>query len=165
MQIKIGSVNCDPRTLDKRSVFTASNPVSYNIQIHRECNIKKPVFLLSLSGLPLSGNYCYVPAWHTYYFLSEPVILDGERATVTGELDYLTTYADTIKSLSAYLIRTADDDNKNKYLPDNKRPAQVNEICQTLKFNATPFRANYAQDIVYLLTVVGGNHTPSNGGA
>ena len=165
MQIQIGYVNVDPRTLDKRSVFTASNPVPYNIQIHNDCNIKKPVFLLSVSGLPLSGNYCFVPAWNAYYFLSEPVILDGERATVTGVLDYLTTYADGIKALHAYLIRTADDDNKNKYLPDNKRPAQVNEICQTLKFNATPFRANYAQDIVYLLTVIGGNHTVSNGGA
>lgn len=161
MQIKIGSVNCDPRTLDKRSVFTASNPVTYNIQIHRECNIKKPVFLLSVSGLPLTGNYCFVPTWNAYYFLSEPVIMDGERATVTGELDYLTTYADAIKSLSAYVVRTADDTHKNKNLRDGKKPVQTNVLCRTLQFNASPFRANYSTDMVYLLTVVGGNHTPS----
>lgn len=165
MQIQIGYVNVDPRTLDKRTNFTASSPTTYDIQIHKDCNIKKPTFLMSVGSIPPGKNYCYVPLWHVYYFLDEPVIMDGERATVTGTLDYLTTYADAIKSLHAYLIRTADDDNKNKYLPDNKRPAQVNEICQTLKFNATPFRANYAQDIVYLLTVIGGDHTVSNGGA
>jgi hypothetical protein len=161
MQVQIGYVNVDPRTLDKRNNFTASSPTTYNIQINKDCNIKKPSFLMSVGSIPPGKNYCYVPAWNAYYFLSEPVILDGERATVTCELDYLTTYADAIKSLSAYVVRTADDTHKNKNLRDGKNPVQSNVLCYTLQFNASPFRANYSTDMVYLLTVVGGNHTPS----
>lgn len=159
MQIQIGYVNVDPRTLDKRTNFTASSPTTYNIQIHKDCNIKNPTFLLSVGSIPPGKNYCYVPRWNAYYFLDEPVILDGERATVTGKLDYLTTNADTIKQLSGYLVRTGDDNHKNKYIRDTRKPKQANRYCETLKFNKTPFKANYAQDMTYLLTVIGGDHS------
>ena len=156
MTIQIGHVSVDPRVLDKRSNFATSETLT--IEIHDNCDIKKPVFLLDVSHVSAGYNYAYVPSWGIYYFLSEPVIMDGVRATVTGSIDYLTTYADGIKNLHGYLARTQDAEKSNKFIRDTK-PVQQNRRCKTLQFNRSPFTANFATDIVYLLTVVGGDHS------
>lgn len=159
MQIQIGTMSADPRTLDKRSLFTVTKTLQ--CQIDHNCSVKNPVFLLDVTNADFSGNYCYVQAWGAYYFLSEPVVMDGRRCTVTGTLDYLTTYADGIKQLTGYLIRTADNTHANKYLHDARLPKQKNRLCRTYDFDRSPFTANYAQDVVYILTVIGGGVTPS----
>lgn len=159
MIIKIGHVDVDPRTLDKRSNFNSNSPFDLDVQISQPCNIKKPAFLLDVSHVSPGYNYAYVPLWDVYYFLSEPTIIDGVRANVNGEMDYLTTYADGIKSLSGYLVRTADTAKRNKFLSDNRKQVQSNCREYTYQFNRSPFRANFATDIVYLLTVIGGIHT------
>lgn len=156
MIIKIGHVDVDPRTLDKRSNFGSHSQQELDVQISQPCNIKKPTFLLDVSRVSPGYNYAYVPLWDIYYFLSEPTIIDGVRANVTGEIDYLTTYADGIKNLTGYLIRTADDNHKNRFVNDPNRPKQENRKCRTYDFNRTPFTANYGSDTVYILTVVGG---------
>ena len=156
MQITIGTVNADPRVLDKSGMMTNSRPV--DVQIWKTCDVKKPTFLLDVRAENVHANYCYVAAWNAYYYLSEPVIMDGNRCTVSGVLDPLTTYADGIKLLSGYLIRTADGNKSNKYIPDNQKPAQANARERIFQFNRSPFTANFATDIVYLLTVIGGKH-------
>lgn len=156
MIIKIGHVDVDPRTLDKRSNFGSHSQLELDVQISQPCNIKKPTFLLDVSHVSPGYNYAYVPSWDVYYFLSEPTIIDGVRANVSGEMDYLTTYADGIKSLHGYLVRTADDSHKNRFVNDPNRPKQENRKCRTYDFNRSPFTANYANDTVYILTVVGG---------
>ena len=157
MQIQIGTVDADPRTLDKSGLMR--NLRTLQVQIDKNCNIKKPVFLLDIDGYNTAANYCYVQSWNAYYFLSEPVVMDGVRCTVTGTLDPLTTYADKIKNLTGYLVRTETDAHKNRFINDAKRQAQTNRHCMTYTFDRSPFTANYATDIVYLLTVIGGSHT------
>lgn len=157
MQIEIGTVDADPRTLDKSGLMRNVRPLQ--VQIDKNCNIKKPVFLLDITGYNTAANYCYVRSWNAYYFLSEPVVMDGVRCTVTGTLDPLTTYAEKIRDLSGYLVRTETDAHKNRFINDAKRQAQTNRHCMTYTFDRSPFTANYATDIVYLLTVIGGSHT------
>lgn len=157
MNIIVGTCNADPRTLDKRPAFTNQLPIS--VQIDRTCSLQNPSFLLDIAGKDLHANYCYVPSWNAYYFLGQPTIMDGTRMSVSGSIDYLTTYADSIKTLPGYLIRTGDDAHKNKYLHDASRPVQSNVRVQTYQFDASPFTANYSGDICYLLTVIGGKHT------
>ena len=157
MDITIGTVNADPRTLDKSGIMQDTRTVS--VQIWKDCDIKKPTFLLDAGAEDIHANYCYVQAWGAYYYLSEPVIMNGRQCTVTGQLDYLTTYADGIKNLSGYLVRTADTGKRNVFLRDTRKPAQANRQEMTLQFNRSPFTANFSTDIVYLLTVIGGKHT------
>ena len=159
MQIQIGHVACDPRLLDKSGIFLGSSPRTVNAQIWKSCSIKSPDFLLAIDPYEISANYAYVPSWHTYYFLSEPVVMDGARCSVSGTLDPLTTYAAPIRALSGYLIRTADGEHANELIRDNRYPAQANRQLQIYPFDASPFTANYASDLVYLLTVVGGDHS------
>lgn len=159
MQIQIGHVACDPRLLDKSGLFLGSSPRPVNAQIWKNCSIKSPDFLLDISPYEIHANYAYVPEWQAYYFLSEPVVMDGIRCSVSGTLDPLTTYAAPIRALSGYLIRTADGDHANVLIRDNRYPAQSNRQMQIYEFDASPFTANYASDLVYLLTVVGGDHS------
>jgi hypothetical protein len=157
VNIVVGTCNADPRVLDKRTAFT--NQLTIPVQIDRNCSMQNPVFLLDIDGKNLHANYCYVPTWNSYYYLEQPTIMDGTRMTVSGKIDYLTTYADNIKTLTGYLIRTGDNAHKNKYLHDASRPVQSNVHVQTYQFDASPFTANYTADICYLLTVIGGKHT------
>lgn len=154
MNITIGTTNDDPRKLEK----TMSGGRTIPVQIWKNCDVKKPAFLLDVRADDIHANYCYVPAWGSYYYLSEPVIMDGNRCTVTGTLDPLGTYAAEIRQLTGYLVRTADENYKNEFLHDNM-PAQSNRQCMTYQFNRSPFTANFATDIVYILTVIGGRHT------
>ena len=157
MQIQIGTVDADPRTLDKSALMR--NVRTLQVQIDKNCNVKKPVFLLDIDGYNTAANYCYVQSWNAYYFLSEPVVMDGVRCTVTGTLDPLTTYADKIKNLTGYLVRTEDTARSNKFVHDPHMPTQENRKCRSYDFNRSPFTANYGNDAVYILTVIGGNHT------
>jgi hypothetical protein len=129
-----------------------------SVQLHDTTDIKKPTFLLDVSAISPNANYCKCVLWNTFYFLGEPVIMDGVRCTVTGTLDPLTTYAEKIRDLSGYLVRTETDAHKNRFINDAKRQAQTNRHCITYTFDRSPFTANYATDIVYLLTVIGGSH-------
>lgn len=156
MQITIGHVDVDPRTLDKSGHITNSRQIA--VQIWKNCDVKNPTFLLDVTAESVNANYCYVPDWNAYYYLSEPVIMDGRRCTVSGTLDPLTTYATSIKTLSGYLVRT-ENAYRNKFLNDKNFPAQENRKCRTYNFDRSPFTANYAQDAVYILTVIGGHHT------
>lgn len=155
MNITIGITSDDPRKLDK----TMSETVTVPVQVWKNCDVKKPTFLLDVRAENVHANYCHVPDWGSYYYLSEPVVMDGNRCTVSGTLDPLMTYSAGIKNLTGYLVRTADSAKSNKYLRDNRKPAQANAQEITYQFNRSPFTANYATDIVYLLTVIGGKHT------
>ena len=157
MNITIGTVNADPRTLDKSGMMQNTRTIS--VQIWKDCDIKKPTFLLDVGAENIHANYCHVQAWGAYYYLSEPVIMNGRQCTVTGQLDYLTTYAGAIRDLTGYLVRTADSGKQNRFIRDNKKPVQANRQEMTMQFNRSPFTANFATDIVYLLTVIGGKHT------
>ena len=70
--------------------------------------------------------------------------------------DVLTSNAEQIKNLSLYLDRTEQETNADKYLNDRRVPAELRRQCITLDFDRTPFTANYANDTVYVLTVLGG---------
>lgn len=157
MDIKIGFVDADPRVLDKSTMMTGTRDVP--VQIWKDCDVKRPTFLLDITAANVHANYCYVADWGAYYFLSEPVIMDGNRCTVTGTLDPLTTYAGGIKDLYGYLIRTADSARVNKLLRDDKQPKQANRHLRTLPFDKSPFAVNYGSDTYMVLTVVGGKHT------
>lgn len=157
MQVTIGTVNADPRVLDKSTLMTNTRTV--DVQIWKTCDVKKPTFLLDVRAENVHANYCFVDDWNAYYYLSEPVIMDGNRCTVSGILDPLTTYAGDIKELSGYLVRTADSNKSNKFIRDNQKQTQANARERIYQFNRSPFSANFATDIVYLLTVIGGKHT------
>ena len=158
MLVVLGKINCDSLTLDKRSNFVEIE--RKQLQIFEPCNTENPTLLLNpFTAWNTDCNYMYIPDWQSYYFIADYDIIDGKRIKVHGVIDYLTTYADDIKQLSGYLVRTADTAHTNKYLHDSIRQVQSNRYMHIYQFDKSPFTANYSSDITYLLTVVGGAHS------
>ena len=151
MQLQVKKLSTDPLLLDKRPHFT--NPTTYTVQINNPVNVETPTFILNVNGV-FDANYAYVPEWGKYYFLGEPTYLDGNRLTVTGQCDVLTTNADEIKALSINVTRS----NKlNRYLHDNLQPSQVNRQSEIITCK-NAFSPAATGDIRYVLTVQGGAH-------
>ena len=153
MTVQFATITSDPLKLDKRGDFQAANPVTITVEINQPCNTENPSFLLAVSGV-FSYNYAYVPKWGKYYFMGEPTFLDGNRLTVSGVCDVLTTNADEIKTLPINIVRA---DKPNLKLPDKMRPSQVNRQSEiiTLKGGYKPAKPT---DMRYVLTVQGGAH-------
>ena len=160
LTIQVGYTTEDPRKLDKSSNFYRSSPRSFTATIKDNCSVMSPDFIVSASLVDLANcNYLHCDGWGRYYFIDDLITMPGGRALIRCREDVLTSNADQIRNLSGYLIRTADGTHTNKLIRDNVFPAQANRQLQIYQFNASPFTANYSSDLVYLLTVVGGDHS------
>ena len=163
LNIQVGYTTEDPRKLDKRTNFNSSSPTPFTATIKENCSVMSPDFIVSTSLVNLANsNYVHCDEWDRYYFIDDLVTMPGGRVAIRCREDVLTSNADQIRTLSGYLIRTADDIHTNKLIRDNVYPAQSNRQMQIYQFDASPFTANYASDIVYVLTVVGGDHSVAN---
>lgn len=157
MQVGFAKITCDPLKLDKTADYTAASPTTKTVQISNPVNVETPHFILEIPfGGDFDFNYCYVQKWGRYYFLGEPTYLDGNRLTVSGVCDVLTSYADDIKALSINVHRSSTGTNSR--IADNMQPSQANRQCETIAFKDCLLGANYATDIVYVLSVQGGAH-------
>lgn len=156
MQIQIAVITADNKKLDKRPEFNAANPVTVNMQLFTPCDIDSPTFILSNTYVG-NYNYAYVPKWDKYYFLGEPTIIDGNRCTISGKCDVLTTYADAIKELEVCVSRY--EQQKNKYVMDGRMPKQARTYVENYYFNKLPFNFGFSDpnDFHYVLAVVGGD--------
>lgn len=155
MDVIFCSITADPKILDKRPYYNATNHDTFSCLLQAPCSMIAPNLVLSIDAAQ-GYNYAYIPRWERYYFLNPPEIIDGNRCSITGNCDVLTSNADAIKNLTGYVTRS--ESYKNAFLPDGNYARQSTRLCETLPFNRTPFVANYATDIVYLLTVMGGAH-------
>lgn len=157
MQVKFATINTDPLLLDKSGAFVAASPVEKTVQISNPANVENPHFILDIpAGGTFEYNYCYIQKWGRYYFLGEPTYLDGNRLTVSGVCDVLTTYADDIRNLDIIVNRTESVENTK--IPDALQASQANRQSEILNFKDSPFSVNFSTDIVYVLTVQGGSH-------
>lgn len=160
ISIKIGTCTEDPRKLDKRPNFLASDPDTILVDIKDVCSIMRPQFVLITANVELSQyNYLEVPAWNRYYYIEDIITMPGYRTAIQCREDVLTSYADQIKGLTANIQRAESSTLRNALIRDPGYNVQSNRQCETIPFNRTPFAANYATDQVYLLTVVGGTDT------
>lgn len=153
MDVKFATITSDPLKLDKRGDFQAANPVTVTVKIPQPCNTETPAFTLEISGV-FSYNYAYIEKWGKYYFIGGPTYLDGNRLTVSGVCDVLTSNADEIKTLPINIVR---GDKENKLLPDKMRTAQVNRQSEILLLTGGYVPAQ-PSDVRYVLTVQGGAH-------
>lgn len=157
VNIRIGQCTEDPRKLDKRPNFESSTPTTIAADIKDNCSTMHPQLVLTASLVNLTQyNYLEIPSWGRYYYIDDIVVMTGGRVAVRCSEDVLTSNADQILTLTAFVQRS--EQHKTPYLPNSDYNVQCNRQCETIPFNITPFRANYATDEVYLLTVMGGAH-------
>ena len=87
-------------------------------------NLKSPCTMLEprleVTFDPTAYNYCYIPDWDRYYYLTEQAYERGIWE-VRGSVDVLASWASYIRSTSAQVIFSSSDYNLD--LIDNRIPA------------------------------------------
>lgn len=98
-------------TLTKKSNSTlvpSSGATSYNCIIKDGSGILTPKIELDmgLASDPSTFNYCYIPNFERYYYITE-WYFDRGLWTATGKVDVLGTYKSQIGASSLYILRAA----------------------------------------------------------
>lgn len=125
-----------------------------------DCNLKLPCSILSPTleiskdriGDIANFNYAYIPEFHRYYFLTEPVADLGGVAKLSFNVDPLTSNANAILGLRCQVER--QQYNYNMDLPDSDIPVMAKRNLTYRNFASTPFTSN-PSGRHYTLTVSG----------
>lgn len=154
MTVNLGITTDDKRTLNKSF---AVNYTANNVHVKDNCSVLNPVITFQLSNIGYNFNYMYIPEFGRYYFIDDIRILTGNRVEVTGSVDVLMSYRESIRALTVNVSRQADAGKRNPKISDSAKPLQVNTATDTYVFNSSPF-TNHVAFGSYILTVLGGGH-------
>lgn len=113
------NMNCEKNLVDKSSSLTNSRLL--NGQLNEQCDILNPSILVDFDGV-FEWNYCYVPKFKRYYFVTSVTSVRNKIWRIGLKVDVLYTFETDIRSNGAYITR-----NENTYdgkLNDERRPLQ-----------------------------------------
>lgn len=103
---------------DKVTTKNLQEPKLKSVTRKDSWTIENPSFTIGLDdndGLLLGYNYCYIDTFKRYYFCTI-TLLNGGMALVSCNVDPLTSFADGVRNLTAYVDR--QEFNYNPYTPD-----------------------------------------------
>lgn len=116
-----------------------------------------PKFVLQADTL--AYNYCYIPDFGRFYYVTKQLIKTGNLTEIHLQCDVLQSWKTQILSNEAVIERSADNDNVNMYFSDNMYWTQANKEVKTV-----PFTKANGDELVfeipsdnYILTIAGGS--------
>lgn len=114
-----------------------------------QTSILKPTIRILTNSNIHTYNYMYIPEFERYYFIDDIVSVNNNKWEVSGHVDVLETYKNSILSQSAVIKR---QQNKfNLYLNDPDFQTYNYDMIQTKKFSASGFN----KTLNYVLVVNG----------
>ena len=136
INISIGNTTDDINVLNKTFVSRQITGEIFN-----PCNLLQPRLIVSRETFLSSDNYCYIPYFNRYYFISNPVF-DGQRVFLDCTVDVLMSNKNQLQNCDCTVIRSEStgitdiDDNKlpinphkiwldGKYLPNNPLSSDI----------------------------------------
>lgn len=156
MQLQYGKCNSDPRVVDKRPYFQVLHTT--DILAKDTISDRAPVVIIAATASNTDATTCnYAFFGGLYYYIDDVDLLPGGRYALHMRIDVLTSYADSIKNLSAVVVRQAGA--SVPMLADGAYLTKANIQVETKQFNRSPFVVNYASDFCYVLSVIGGVNT------
>ena len=114
-------------TFNKRNNSTkvpTGTGTSINIVLKDDVSILNPTIRVSLSATVLSYNYCYIPVFSRYYFITDIVSSKGFWE-IELKCDVLASYKTQIGSMNTYVLRSAHEMDGN--VIDTIYPVKANE--------------------------------------
>ena len=150
MIVLLMRTNDDAKTLSKTAVTLATvNAIPYE-----QFNVLHPRLILEWNAELKSANYCFIPDFGKYYFLS--MTLDkGKQMILNCDVDPLKSWDVAIRGLTGTILRsesvgkpTAIKDDK---LPIDPNTIDVKSILFDNKLNINPFSS-----WCWVLNVLGG---------
>lgn len=118
--------------------------------LKEETSVLKPVIrILSNDSSIYTYNYMYIAEFERYYFIDDIKSVNNNRWEISGHVDVLETYQNSILNQDAVIKR--QQNKYNLYLNDPDFRTYNNDSIQTKKFTASAFSKNLA----YILVVNG----------
>lgn len=122
---------------------------TYNCVLKDDCSILRPVIDITTSDSIITYNYMYISDLERYYFIDDIVSLHHAKWRITGHVDVLETYKNSILAQKCVVKRQSK--LFNLYLDDPEFHVLNYERIQTLKFPAN----NFSKTLKYVLVVNG----------
>lgn len=144
----------------KNSTKRPSGGTSFNILIKEPSSVLSPSIELQTSN-PRAYNYCYIPSYDRYYFVSDWVS-DHNRWTANLTVDVLASWRDSIRASRQYVLRSAS--SYNSYISDPLYPGTLKKDFESHEF-ALDEKCFNSQNFTYVIGVMNGiANTPRLGG-
>lgn len=130
--IKIG------KTLNENN-FIGSTSVSPNPT--GPVNVVNPVLIVDKDRVPANANYCYIPAYGRYYFITSIDWTVANTATVNCHCDVLTTFGSKIKAATMNFVRGSA---KITEVEDGSYP--LSDVLERYTFNFDAWNNSFFTD-------------------
>lgn len=124
---------------------------TFEVTLKAPTSVTAPVIVLH--AVAFSYNYCYIPDFKRYYFVSSTRILKNHLIEYTLAVDVLATYRADILAARLYVLRSASDYNLK--LPDQTW-IHTTDFTETAATYSFPSFDSYG---VYLASIVSPNST------
>ena len=147
---QFGSCTDDKRKITK----TFSSSITASASVYGDISILSPRLLVEYNAGIFSCNYCYIPEYNRYYYITNVNLSSGDRMIVSCSVDPLMSFSSEI--LSLYVTITRQEYAEDNYLPDNfmtptsKKDVEVYKIDNTV-FNVRDGNAHSAANFVICL--------------
>lgn len=113
MNIQLYINKSDVRALNKNITLLSEA----NVILKDSTDIMRPIIQLASAELPPGANYCYIPDFKRYYFISAQNIQPGKLLQIRLDVDVLMSFKDEVNSAQVVAVKSS---NKfNRYLTDD----------------------------------------------
>lgn len=121
-----------------------------------ECSIENPLILIHAEPGDLVGcNYFSIPSFGRKYYLTGQRVIRTGLIEISGHVDVLSSFADSIRAQTAIVMRSESSTAYNLYLNDGSLRAYQNPYVLTEVF-PNGFTGNS-----FILSVAGNSNTPT----
>lgn len=110
MEIQLCTNNSEKNKINK-SITTG---VTLSGNMRNESNIVNPVIVINIDS-PVDYNYCYIPLFKRYYFITDYVLIRTGIWQLKLKSDVLMSFKDSILN-SQVLVNKTESTGKNNYL-------------------------------------------------
>lgn len=145
MQIILYNNASEPNTINK----TISNALTLSGALLEESSIYNPKFRICSNSDLSQYNYCYIPEFARYYFISEIVIERNGIYNISTKCDVLESFKEKILELEGVIGR--QENEFNLYFSDPEWKVYANDQVITREFPS-----GFDNIGTYYLTVAGG---------
>lgn len=129
-----------------------------------EIEVTQPVLYVEADNPAdiITSNYMYIPEFYRYYFITNIRCVRNKIYELSGRVDVLESFKDTIKTHKAIIERSKQGKFYNKRLTDNAVRLYSNPIY--LRRHSGFNKFVYSDNTGFILAVAGGYNPPESGG-
>ena len=147
MNISLYKTNSEKNVVYK----TLTNEVNFSeVTFKNPTEILNPVITISTAIDVEAYNYCYIPEFNRYYYISNITSVVNGLWTLNLSVDVLMSFKQYFAKFDVILKRSQTE--YNKYINDGEIVTAADNIISTIKFPQPPLN----KQMYFILTTVGG---------